>query len=101
MTVENMKTGFVERIGGTVFVVNAMPAENAKHIQSFLISTILFQHIKDSIACCIIKCFVFSISVRPVCKNFITASTISTNICTCIYIQHILIIKFYVVTIYN
>lgn len=31
MTVENMKTGFVERIGGTVFVVNAMPAENAKH----------------------------------------------------------------------
>ena len=31
MTVENMKTGFVERIGGTIFVVNAMPAENAKH----------------------------------------------------------------------
>ena len=27
MTVENMKTGFVERIGGTIFVVNAMPAE--------------------------------------------------------------------------
>ena len=33
MTVENMKTGFVERIGGTIFVVNAMPAENAKHTQ--------------------------------------------------------------------
>ena len=34
MTVENMKTGFVERIGGTIFVVNAMPAENAKHMLS-------------------------------------------------------------------
>lgn len=33
MTVEEMKTGFVERIGGTIFVVNAMPAENAKHTQ--------------------------------------------------------------------
>ena len=33
MTVENMKTGFVERIGGTIFVVNAMHAENAKHTQ--------------------------------------------------------------------
>ena len=33
MTVEDMKTGFVERIGGTIFVVNAMPAENAKHTQ--------------------------------------------------------------------
>ena len=36
MTVENMKTGFVERIGGTIFVVNAMPAENAKHTQEEL-----------------------------------------------------------------
>lgn len=31
MTVEDMKNGFVERIGGTIFVVNAMPAEGAKH----------------------------------------------------------------------
>ena len=30
MTVEDMKTGFVERIGGTIFVVNAMPAEERK-----------------------------------------------------------------------
>ena len=31
MTVMDMKTGFVEKIGGTIFVVNAMPAESAKH----------------------------------------------------------------------
>ena len=31
MTVMDMKTGFVERIGGTIFVANAMPAESAKH----------------------------------------------------------------------
>ncbi len=40
MTVENMKTGFVERIGGTIFVVNAMPAENAKHTQEELVRAI-------------------------------------------------------------
>ena len=38
MTVEDMKTGFVERIGGTIFVVNAMPAENAKHTQEELVN---------------------------------------------------------------
>ena len=31
MTVEDMKTGFVEKIGGTIFAVNAMPVESAKH----------------------------------------------------------------------
>ena len=32
MTVMDMKTGFfVEKIGGAIFVVNAMPAESAKH----------------------------------------------------------------------
>ena len=31
MTVMDMKTSFVERIGGTIFVANAMPAESAKH----------------------------------------------------------------------
>ena len=36
MTVENMKTGFVEKIGSTIFVVNAMPAENTKHTQEEL-----------------------------------------------------------------
>ena len=36
MTVENMKTGFVERIGGTVFIVNAMPAENAKLVKALI-----------------------------------------------------------------
>ena len=46
MTVEDMKTGFVERIGGTIFVVNAMPAENAKHTQEELV--------KDLIASCLL-----------------------------------------------
>ena len=41
MTVENMKTGFVERIGGTIFVVNAMPAENAKHTQEELVKDLI------------------------------------------------------------
>ena len=40
MTVENMKTGFVERIGGTVFVVN-VPAENAKHTQEELVKALI------------------------------------------------------------
>ena len=39
MTVENMKTGFVERIGGTI--VNAMPAENAKHTQEELVKALI------------------------------------------------------------
>ncbi|MEQ3216692.1 hypothetical protein AAA088_11690 [Hominifimenecus microfluidus] len=30
MTVENMKTGFVERIGGTIFVVNANACRERK-----------------------------------------------------------------------
>ena len=41
MTVENMKTGVVERIGGTIFVVNAMPAENAKHTQEELVKALI------------------------------------------------------------
>ena len=40
MTVEDMKTGFVERIGG-IFVVNAMPAENAKHTQEELVKALI------------------------------------------------------------
>ena len=38
---ENMKTGFVERIGGTIFVVNAMPAENAKHTQEEVVKALI------------------------------------------------------------
>ena len=38
---ENMKIGFVERIGGTIFVVNAMPAENAKHTQEELVKALI------------------------------------------------------------
>lgn len=41
MTVENMKTGFVEKIGGTIFVVNAMPAENTKHTQEELVKALI------------------------------------------------------------
>ena len=38
MTVEKMKTGFVERIGDTIFVVNAMPAE---HTQEELVKALV------------------------------------------------------------
>ena len=38
---EKMKTGFVERIGDTIFVVNAMPAENAKHTQEELVKALI------------------------------------------------------------
>ena len=31
MTAMDMKNGFVEKIGGTISVVNAMPVESAKH----------------------------------------------------------------------
>ena len=41
MTVEEMKTGFVERIGGTIVVVNAMPAENAKYTQEELVKDLI------------------------------------------------------------
>ena len=38
---EKMKTGFVERIGDTIFVVNAKPAENAKHTQEELVKALV------------------------------------------------------------
>ena len=38
---EKMKTGFVERIGDTIFVVNAMPAENAKHTQEEIVKALV------------------------------------------------------------
>ena len=41
MNVEEMKIGFVERIGGTIFVVNAMPAESAKHTQEELVKALI------------------------------------------------------------
>ena len=41
MTVEEMKTGFVEKIGGTIFIVNAMPTENAKHTQEELVKALI------------------------------------------------------------
>ena len=38
---ENMKTGFVERIGGTIFVVNALTTENEKHTQEELVKDLI------------------------------------------------------------
>ena len=41
MTVEDMKTGFVERIGGTTFIVNAMPSKDAKRTQEELVKALI------------------------------------------------------------
>ena len=42
MTVENMKTGFVERIGGTIFVVQRNARrETAKHTQEELVKALI------------------------------------------------------------
>ena len=41
MTVMDMKTGFAEKIGGTIFVVNAMPAENARHTQEEIVKALI------------------------------------------------------------
>ena len=41
MTVMDMKTGFAERIGGTIFVVSAMPAESAKHTQEEIVKALI------------------------------------------------------------
>ena len=41
MTVEKEKTGFVMKIGGTTFIVNAMPVENAKHMQEELVKALI------------------------------------------------------------
>ena len=41
MTVMDMKTGFSERISGTIFVVSAMPAESAKHTQEEIVKALI------------------------------------------------------------
>lgn len=41
MTVMDMKTGFAEKIGGTIFVVSAMPAESAKHTQEEIVKALI------------------------------------------------------------
>ena len=38
---EKMKTVFEERIGGMIFIVNAMPAENAEHTQEELVKVLI------------------------------------------------------------
>ena len=41
MTVMDMKTGFSEKIGGTIFVISAMPAESAKHTQEEIVKALI------------------------------------------------------------
>ena len=41
MTVEKEKTGFVIKIGGTTFIVNAMPSEDAKRTQEELVKALI------------------------------------------------------------
>ena len=41
MTVMDMKIGFAEKIGGTIFVVSAMPAESAKHTQEEIVKALI------------------------------------------------------------
>ena len=41
MTVEKEKTGFVIKIGGTTFIVNAMPSEDSKLTQVELVKALI------------------------------------------------------------
>ena len=41
MTVEKEKTGFVIKIGGTTFIVNAMRSEDAKRTQEELVKALI------------------------------------------------------------
>ena len=41
MTVMDMKTGFAKKIGGTIFVVIAMPAVSAKHTQEEIVKALI------------------------------------------------------------
>ena len=42
MTAVDMKNGFfVEKIGGTIFAVNAMPVESAKHTQEEIVKALI------------------------------------------------------------
>ena len=47
MTMEKQKTGFVEHIGGTIFIVNAMSAEGAKQTQEELVKSLIARDSKD------------------------------------------------------
>ena len=41
MTVGKEKTGFVMKIGGTTFIVNAMPSKDAKRTQEELVKALI------------------------------------------------------------
>ena len=41
MTAVDMKTGFSEKFGGTIFVANAMPAESAKHTSEEIVKALI------------------------------------------------------------
>lgn len=44
---KEQKTGFVERIGGTIFIVNAMSAGGAKQTQEELVKSLIARDSKD------------------------------------------------------
>ena len=43
-----MKAGFVEKIGSTVFIVNAMPSENASETQEELVKALIIKDVMAS-----------------------------------------------------
>ena len=43
---KDAKTCFVERIGGTTFIVNAMASKNEKHTQEELVKALITREIK-------------------------------------------------------
>ena len=45
---EKVKAGFVEKIGSTVFIVNAMPSENASETQEELVKALIIKDVMAS-----------------------------------------------------
>lgn len=41
MTVKEKETCFVEKIGGTIFIVNALPSESAKRTQEEVVKALI------------------------------------------------------------
>lgn len=45
---EKVKAGFVEKIGSTVFIVNAMPSENESETQEELVKALIIKDVMAS-----------------------------------------------------
>lgn len=45
---KKVKAGFVEKIGSTVFIVNAMPSENASETQEELVKALIIKDVMAS-----------------------------------------------------